>query len=105
MPRAVTFGKTSARLGSSDGEYLKSLHGELTGARAITCLGNAESLGGEAFTHALALRRAKAACRVIAAGLPVTVYTVGLVDPPPTGAQDTPADRARNRRVTIIITN
>jgi CshA-type fibril repeat protein len=106
LPRSIRFSERSREINLADVAYLKTIRGKLTGASTISCVGHAESMGGDAFTLALALARAKNVCALlVASGLSAEVRTSGVVHQEPTGKNDTEANRARNRRVDVTIIN
>jgi CshA-type fibril repeat protein len=104
LPRTITFGVDSSAVGQTDAAYLNTANDKLAGAAtSITCTGHADSR--ESGRSTLGLRRARATCAALAQGLDATVHTSGTVDAHPVGEHNTPALRARNRRVDVTVTN
>jgi outer membrane protein OmpA-like peptidoglycan-associated protein len=101
----VHYTGSSSTLRASERSYLKSVRLRLAGATVITCIGHADSRGTAGSTRALAARRGRAACAVIAKDLKVKVRAAGQAEKKPKGRKNTPAARAHNRRVTITITS
>ena len=101
LGRAVRFGPDSSTV--TDADYLTTANRKLQDGVRITCAGHADRR--EHAPRKLAVLRAKAACAVIAQGLGADVSTSGRVEKHPTGDDDTPAARARNRRVVVTVTN
>jgi CshA-type fibril repeat protein len=104
LPRVIGFGTGSAKVGPADARYLNTVRSQLSGATAITCTGHADRRDGPA-PGALAARRATAACAILARQLGIAVHIVSHRDQAPSGNQDTPAARARDRRVEISVVN
>jgi len=103
LPRMITFGVGSSAVDRADAAYLSAANDKITEATEITCAGHADSQ--ESGRSTLGVRRAKAACAVLAKGLDATVHTAGTVDEHPVGEHNTPAARALNRRVDITVDN
>jgi CshA-type fibril repeat protein len=105
LARSIRFGTDAHAVGKSDASYLRGVRSKLTGTRAITCVGHADSRGGSRAALTLGARRAKAACAILASGRRFTVHIVSRGDRAPIGRNNTAAGRARNRRVDITILN
>ncbi|GGQ44604.1 hypothetical protein GCM10010166_11440 [Couchioplanes caeruleus subsp. azureus] len=98
VPRAVFFATDSSRISTAQQRYLAALGTRLAGARAVTCIGRTDNRGN---TGVLGKRRAAAVCRLLAARLDVT--TSSITRGGATSSNSTAAERARNRRVDIMV--
>jgi CshA-type fibril repeat protein len=103
LSRSVKFRHNSGSISGSETKSLKTANAKLSDGVGITCAGHADRLEND--PAALAARRARAACRVIAKALHATTRTTATIDEHPSGDDNTPAGRAHNRRVTITIEN
>jgi outer membrane protein OmpA-like peptidoglycan-associated protein len=105
LVRSVRFTTDSHTVGAADAAYLRSVRGKLGTAKIITCVGHADSRGSAKAALTLGSKRAAAACAIIAKGLHAAVHLVSKGEKAPIGKNNTPAGRARNRRVDVTITN
>jgi len=110
IPAAATFSGNGDRLTASEKRALTRLARQLRtgGATTVTCIGHTSRLLGPGDTHytrTLSKRRAATVCDTLAdAGLRVRYIVRGAGKSDPLAPNDTPAGRARNRRVEIIVT-
>jgi CshA-type fibril repeat protein len=103
LHRSIAFGHNSSTVTTTGAAYLKQANSKLQDGIKITCTGHADSR--ERKPTALATRRAQRSCAVIAKGLGADVSSSAQVDKHPTGDDNTSAGRAKNRRVTVTVTN
>jgi outer membrane protein OmpA-like peptidoglycan-associated protein len=100
----ILFDSGSSTIKPAAAATLRALAKRVAGSRQVECDGFTDSDGGAAYNYQLGLARARAVCNIIGKKVhKVIIKSYGETHP--LVPNDTPAHKAKNRRVEIIITN
>jgi len=103
LRRAVHFGLGRAAVRDAARSFLRSLRGDLSGVRRVTCIGHTDSQGPASWNADLATDRARAVCAVVSKGLDIRSGVVSRGERAPVASNATAAGRAANRRVVVVL--
>ncbi|MEO8530570.1 MAG: OmpA family protein [Deltaproteobacteria bacterium] len=108
MPQDITFATDSASVASSLQDDLRSLASSLNKYpnTTVSVVGHTDNTGTSAYNQDLSNRRAGSVAGIlIGAGVSSgRIRSVGMGESQPIASNDSPAGRAQNRRVDIVIT-
>jgi outer membrane protein OmpA-like peptidoglycan-associated protein len=85
---------------------LHAIAAQIRGAKSVTCVGNTDAQGSDAYNKALGLRRAKVVCSVLGRlGVKAHMVATSAGESHPRATNRTAAGRLANRRVELRIGN
>ncbi len=101
----VMFALNSSRLTQASHEIIAGIAHQLSGAQQVVCEGNTDLSNSYSASYALGLRRAAAVCHLLARmGVRAHSRVVSYGYDRPIASNETPAGRALNRRVVVLVT-
>jgi outer membrane protein OmpA-like peptidoglycan-associated protein len=104
IPADGLFRPGLARLDSNGRRFVRSLAGQLAGAKRVICTGHTDSVGGAAANQRLGLARAAAICAQLRRSGVTAIRTVRSAgERHPRTTNRTAAGRALNRRVELLV--